>query len=129
MERDTKLRQAERELSQQLYNIVVEMVPIPSTNTLDQPNLFGPRTGYHWDLRIVVAQGFTAGTVTVYRNSTNGEQMFTFSSSGLWEVPHKSRILRPNDRLVFVGAGLSGTAAISMEATNVPTPLLGAYLL
>ena len=129
MEHDTKLRQAERELSQQIYNIVVEMVPIPSTNLLDQPNLFGPRLGYHWDLRIVVAQGFTVGTVTVYRNSINGEQMFTFPSAGLWEVPHKSRMLRPNDRLVFLGASLTGTASISFEATSVPSPLVGAYLL
>lgn len=130
IEQDTRLRRAERELAQQIYNIVVEQVPIPSTNTLDQPNLFGPRQGYQWDMRIMVAQGFTGGTVTVYRNSSNGEQMFTFSSAGLWEIPHKSRILRPGDRLVFVGSGLSGgTASISFEATEFPAGLLGAYLL
>src|SRR5215472_14827863 len=40
---------------------------------LDLPELTGPRTGYWWDIHLLLAATFTAGSVNVYRatNATN----------------------------------------------------------
>lgn len=89
----------------------------------------GPNTGFAWDVRKLNATGFTAGTVTAYRNLVGDENIeavwtvagaFTFSG-GI--------ILVDSDDLIFVAAGITGTVTISGWAINIPTPLLPEYLI
>jgi hypothetical protein len=96
---------------------------------LNVPDLLGPHDGYYWDVRILAAQSFTAGTVTVYKNFQADENYRgTFTSAGLL-MYSGSLMLTDSDALVFVAAGITGQVTISGEAYNIPRRLVGRYLL
>ena len=103
--------------------------------TLLNVNLYGPELNYWWDLRYVSVWGFTAGTVTIYRNglagSTLGEQLgqttgvpgqFTWSAQTL---------LSPQDNLVFGATGINagGVVNVTGQAIEVETAWLPEYLM
>jgi len=96
--------------------------------TLDQPDMYGPKDPYWWDLRSLGVWGFTAGTVTVFLNSANGQQLAAASTPGEFDWSAQ-RILGPRDRLIFVAAGITGTAQLGGQAIEVETSWLAEYLL
>jgi hypothetical protein len=90
--------------------------------------MLGPKLGKWWEIYYVVAYGFSAGTVSVYRNSQLGEELFVFSSAGLWEPSHRY-LQGGSDRLVFTSSGLTGSASVTLGAVEIDSAVLGLHLL
>ena len=96
---------------------------------LNVPDLYGPHDGFAWDVRYVVADSFTAGTVTVYNSyQSDANQVGVFTSAGLirWGG---DLILNDTETLIFVAAGITGAVTIGGRFKNIPAPLLPDYLL
>ena len=99
-----------------------------ANGTIDQPDMYGPKDPYWWDLRSLGVWGFTAGTVTVFLNSTSGQQIASATVPGEFDWSAQ-RLLGPRDRLIFVVSGLTGVAHFAGQAIEVETSWLPEYLL
>lgn len=105
-----------RELNSKIMPLSVDPIPVPlvaGAGTLDVPRLLGPALGWVFQLDGMGAQGFTAGTVSVWASSVAGQgaNIFTFTSAGVFYQRH-FRYLRYGERLSFLASGITGTAAI-----------------
>jgi len=116
------------DLNQLIYPVNLPPLQIGSAGLLDLPDMLGPKLGKWWELFYVVAYGYSAGTVTVYRNSSLGEELFSFSSAGIWEPSHRY-LQGASDRLVFTASGLTGTASVTLGAVEIDASILGLHLL
>lgn len=108
---------------------ILGAIPLSSgAGTLDQPDMYGPKDPYWWDLRDLVAYGFTAGTITVYLNSSAGQPLAVATVVGefTWSANH---LLAPRDRLVFVASGITGNALVGGQAVEIETLWLPEYLM
>lgn len=97
--------------------------------TWDQPDYLGPKDGYWWELHRLTVWGFTAGTVTVYKNSSNGTRLAQFAQAGEWTWSGNMQWLAPRDRLIFVAAGITGSVQIDGMAIEVSAQTLPSYLI
>lgn len=95
---------------------VIRQIPFAGSVTLsggagtdDQPDKLTAKTGYIWGIRRITAQGFTAGTVTAYRNSTVGEPVLPFTAAAVNTLGKGQLLLMPGDRLVWGATGITGT--------------------
>lgn len=129
-------REKEGRLVQNIHYFTVPAVPISLTGsapnltgTLNQPTLFGPRTGMMWDVKRITATGYTTGSVNVYLNSTSGDQVLSFPSVGNNLMGKAQLLLQPNDALVFNATGITGTVAIQIAGIELAASCLGDYLL
>lgn len=77
--------------------------------TYDQADQLQAKAGFIWSIRRLTVQGFSAGTVTAYRNSTSGEPILPFPVPAVNTIGKGELLLMPNDRLVWLAAGISGT--------------------
>lgn len=95
---------------------------------LDQPDMYGPKDPFWWDLRDLSVWGFTAGTVTIFLNSASGTQLAVATSPGdfTWSA---QKILSPRDRLIFSAAGITGSVQFAGQAIEVETSWLPEYLM
>jgi hypothetical protein len=112
----------------QLLHLEPIMASLPGSGTFDQPDTLGPRDGYWWDLRSLVASGWSAGTVTMFINSTAAAQQ------AQWTVPGENdwsgqKWLGARDRLIFVAAGITGNVQIQGWAIAVSNQVLAEYLM
>jgi len=112
----------------QLLHLEPIVASLAASGTIDQPDMYGPRDGYWWDLRSVVASGWSAGTVTMYVNDKNS------AVQAQWSVPGENdwsgqKWLAPRDRLIFVAAGITGSVQIQGWAIAVSQQVLAEYLL
>lgn len=103
-------------LNSQIMPLSVDPIPIQlaaGAGTLDAPRLLGPALGWVFQLDGMGAQGFTAGTVSVWASSVAGQgaNVFTFTAAGVFYQRH-FRYLRYGERLTFQASGITGTAAI-----------------
>jgi len=96
--------------------------------TFLQPDLMGPTTMYWWDLREITVWGFTAGSVTVFKNSTLGEQVAVFNTPGNFTWSGQ-KFLRPDDDLKVSATGITGNVQFVVEAIEIETAWLAEYLL
>lgn len=115
----------------QLLHVVPIMGVIPlsgGAGTLDQPDRYGPKDGYRWDLRRVTADGFTAGTVTMYRNDVNTTALAKWTQAGEWAWSGQLW-LAARDRLIFVASGITGNVTIDGAAVDVSEQVLPDYLM
>jgi hypothetical protein len=101
---------------------------LSGSGTFDAADLLGPHDPYWWDLRLFAAWGFTAGTVTIYKNATAGQQIGALSAPGniTWS---SQKLLRPRDRIIVVAAGITGNVQFSLEAIEVESRWLPEYLM
>jgi hypothetical protein len=83
------------------------------------PNL-GPAAGMMWSVRSLIAQGYTAGTVNIYRDNPNGEQFAGFPQAGLYTFGRGERPLWPMSQMVVVASGISGIVEIYGHADVFP---------
>lgn len=106
---------------------------------LDLPHMFGPRTGYFWDITALSAQGFTAGTIGVSKNAplvtAAGnpwaiEPVGAFTQAGVITFPQKGMpLLDASERLVFtVTSALTGSCQVSGQVVCVPAERIDEYL-
>lgn len=99
--------------------------------TLLQSNLYGPELPFWWDVRSIRVWGFTAGTVTVYRNnpgSLSGEQFGVATSPGEFTWSNQL-LLAPQDSLVFGATGITGSVFVAGQAVEVAAAWLAEYLM
>lgn len=126
-------RQArDEELLRQIVPILLtapQILLAGGAGTLVQPDLLGPHDGYAWDVRRLVAAGFSAGTVTAYLNFQADENLlYTWAAAGP-AFFSTSIILGDSDALIFTATGITGTVTISGQAIQVPTLILPKYLI
>lgn len=125
MENDRAERQC---IAQAIHPFKVPGIPVPSSGTLDQPNLLGPRTGQYWDIHRISCTGFSAGSVTAYLNSAFGDEVETFAAAGIIKYGKAQQMLTAGDRLVFVATGITGSVVVSFGGTEIAAPYIGYYL-
>ena len=91
------------------------------------PNL-GPPAGYVWSVRALVAQGYTAGTVTVYIDNPNGATFAGYPQAGLYTFGRGERLLRPMSQMVVVASGITGVLQLYGDADVFPSWYLPEYI-
>jgi hypothetical protein len=112
----------------------VRQVPVYATAvagsaTITQPATLGPPTGHYWSVRRLSGTGFSAGTVTVYINSSAGEPVAQFASGGAPQLYNRGGILlHPQDYLVIVGGTITGDELVLGAADQFPDWYLSEYL-
>lgn len=88
----------------------------------------GPPAGWYWSIRRLTAQGFTAGTVSVYDSSINGEVLLPFAQAGTLTGSRGDFLVNPQHYLVVQATGITGTVTIFGRADAVPSWELADYL-
>ena len=78
----------------------------------DQPDQLQAKTGYVWGIRRLTVQGFTAGSVIAYRNSTAGEPVMPFPVPAVNTIGRGEELLMSGDRLVWAATGITGTVIV-----------------
>ena len=68
------------------------------------------KTGYVWGIRRITAQGFSAGTVTAYRNDVLGEPVMPFPVPAVNTIGRGEIMLMPGDALVWNATGITAAA-------------------
>lgn len=96
--------------------------------TDDQPDKLTAKTGYVWAVRRITANGWTAGSVTAYRNSSLGEPVMPFPTPAVNTIGRSELLLMPGDRLVWGATGITGTVSYWGTADCMESWLLPFYL-
>jgi hypothetical protein len=116
LEYESRWRQRVAQAVTQLDFAIGDSIPLTGGNgTLDVADKFAVKTGYIWSVRRLTARGWTAGTVTAYRNSILGEPVAPWTDPGgsaggaVFTYGRGHQLLKPGDRLVFQAAGITGT--------------------
>ena len=101
---------------------------LAGSGTFDAADLLGPHDPYWWDLRLFAAWGFTAGTVTIFKNAAVGQQIGALSVPGnvTWSA---QKLFRPRDRLIIVATGITGNVQFSIEAIEIESRWMPEYLM
>jgi hypothetical protein len=120
-------RERRERLNQMIMPLNIDLQAIPASGVLDVPNLLGPLQGWTWQLDAMGAQGFTAGTIGVFENSTAGLELFTFPSAGTFYQRH-FRYLRYGQRLIFQATGITGSPAIWVSGIAYMNAIQGEVL-
>jgi len=116
------------DLWQNLRVVPILFQPLGTNVTTDVPDRSGPKDGFWWDVRFLSSWGWTAGTVTVTKNDSNGAVLATFPSAG--QFTWSGQVwLAPRDRLILSVSGLTGTVQCEGFAIEVSTQILPDYLL
>lgn len=112
-------------------NIVApQLVPVSSAGTIDAADILGPKTGQCWDVKRMTAATFAAGTVTVYRDAqADQNELYVFSQAGSAFFGSLQVTLEAGERLIVVGAGLTGNVTFSFGVIEVAAPWWPAYVL
>ena len=99
--------------------------------TLLDSNRFGCPLGYMWSVRRLTAQGFTAGTVTVYRDNTAGEPLALFVGAAAIVPQYYGKgdvVLKPMSQLAWGAAGITGTVSVWGVADQMESWLFPWYI-
>lgn len=128
-------RMDRRAALQQLAMQAMRQVPFYGSITLsggagtdDQPDKLQPKTGYVWSIRRITAQGYSAGTVTAYLNSTNGEPVMPFPAAAVNTLGRGELLVQSGERLVWGATGITGTVTYWGRADCMEQWLLPFYL-
>jgi hypothetical protein len=127
-------RRRQDQLWQAVHEVPIQTQFIAGNGTIDVPQVLGPSGGYWWDVTRLTAAGFSAGTVTVYKNAVaDGNQLPSFPQAGVVTFGRRM-LLAPKARLVFVTAGITlnaGVPGVSVggDAIQVASWALPDYLL
>lgn len=96
--------------------------------SIDQPDRLQPKDTYWWDVRRLSCWGFTAGSVNVFLNDPNGEQIASFPQAGQWSWGGQL-MLSPRDRLIAVVAtNVTGSVFLAGQVIEVAGTILPQYL-
>lgn len=118
--------------------IALALCPVPfagsvtlsgGAGTDDQPDKLQAKSGFIWSIRRLTITGFSAGSVTVFRNSASGEQLVPYPAAATNTFGKGEVKLLPNDRLVFSATGITGTVSYYGEADCMESWLWPFYTL
>jgi hypothetical protein len=127
LDREHAWRQQQAQTVRQLY-FAGAITLATGAGTDDQPDKLQAKTGYIWGIRRITAQGFSAGTVTVYRNNTNGEPIMPFPAAAVNTLGRGELLLMPGDRMVWSATGITGTVSYWGVADCFPSWYLPTYI-
>lgn len=109
-------------MAQAVRQIPLNFPALNAAGIMDARDSLMAKTGFFWSIRRIVATGFTAGTVTVYRNGygTGGEVLQVFTATAGAITPNNGTItpgrgemlLNPGDAIVVGTSGLTGTPVL-----------------
>lgn len=111
---------------------VIPLAPPQATAapfTIDTPDLLMAKTGYYWDVRRLSLSGWSAGSVTVYRNASGGEPVALFATPGILVYGKAHLVLHPGEKLVAVGTGITGFVQLNGDVVAIESWLFPSYLL
>ena len=114
--REDRIAKSGKKLYESMHQVPISAPQIPITagaGTLQIYDGLGPTTGFCWSVRMLNAQGFSAGTINVYRNISGGELLFTFPQAGTFTFGRGEMMLQPDDTMVFVAAGITTTTGFN----------------
>ena len=105
------------------------------------PDTLGPASGFYWCVRRLSVQGYTAGSVTVYKNAPpvggaiigTPEVFLPVPQAGNFYLGKSEGMLNPTDALSISATGITlatGYAGIQVNGTAdcFPASLLWSYL-
>lgn len=119
-----------------------QLVPNTGAGIVLSNDQAGPMTGFYWSIRRLEANGFSAGTIQVYKNAVQtgygaaaaavGELLFTFPSAGTYTFGRREMLLHPDDNVTITGTGLTlvtGVTGVTLggAADQFPTWYLSRY--
>ena len=100
-----------------------QLIPVSGAAVGLTNDQMGPMTGWYWSIRRLEANGFTAGTVAVYKNAVQtgfganaaltGELLFTFPQAGTYTFGRREMLLNPDDNISLVCTGATLAAGIT----------------
>lgn len=96
---------------------VIRQVPLSTpqmtlnagAGTIDIPDLLMVRTGYYWSVRRLTLSGWSAGSVTVWKNNAGGEVLLAFPVPSTATLGRGEVLLEPGARLTVTAAGITGS--------------------
>lgn len=95
---------------------------------IDQPDRLQPKDTYWWDVRRLSCWGFTAGSVNVFLNDPNGEQLASFPQAGQFTWGGQL-LMGPRDRLIaVVASNITGSVFLAGQVIEVASTILPQYL-
>lgn len=114
-----------RRCSGALQRVTFATPQVTGNGTVDLKDTMGAKTGYIWDVKRLTVNGFTAGSVTAYKNSALGEPVAPYPAPAVFTYGKGQLLLGPDERLIFSGAGITGTwqawgEAVCFEAWYLP---------
>jgi hypothetical protein len=104
---------------------------ITTTNgTADYPELLSPRTGYWWDVKLVGAQTFTAGSVNLYLTAAQDSNIKgAFPQAGYLTYSGQQLLFNWNARLILKAVAVTGSVSPSLSVIEIADWALPAYLI
>jgi hypothetical protein len=105
---------------------LLAFVLLPSGNY----QFVGPPPGWYYDVNMIIANGYTAGTVSVYKNDPNNpaEIRGVFTTTGILSYGKCNLVLSHNDNILLVPSGLSGTPSFAMTVIKVKREYFRKYI-
>jgi hypothetical protein len=75
-------------------------------------------------------QSFTAGTVTVYKNTIDDSTIIiVFPQAGVYTFGRGEVMIRHGDQLIFVANGITGNVTPAIYGTQVASELFTDYMM
>lgn len=128
MQREAQERQRMLQVIRQVPIAPPQMALSGGAGTIDQPDILQAKSGYCWSVRRLAITGFSAGTVTVCLNSALGEPIALYATAGVELIGRGEMLLHPMDRLVFVGATITGNVQVNGSADCFESWYLPQYI-
>jgi len=108
LDREATVRQRAAQSFRQVP--IVKGINTAGSATTSHIEPHGPPQGYYWSIRRLTAYNYSAGTVTVFRDSpdgVNGEPMIAFPSAGVYTFGKGEMLLSPQTNLIVTWSGLT----------------------
>ena len=108
---------------EQLHQVPLGAIQVPITagaGVFQMNDLLMPKAGYMWGIRRLVASGYSAGQVTVFKGGfmaggaySGGGEPFPFSQAGVATIGRGELILDQGDALIVVCTGITLSAGFA----------------
>lgn len=125
--REQRLAQAVRQVP-----LTANSFTAGGTGIIDSSETLRVHDGYYWSVRRLTLSGFTAGTVTAYRNSAIpgvGEPLVPATVAATLTFGRGEMLLSPGDRIVLQCTGITGTVQVNGAADMFEMAFLASYIL
>lgn len=126
-------------LAQSLFQVpLTAIVPITAgAGAVQLPDTMGPGAGFYWNLRRFTVQGFSAGTVLIYKNAPvvggvvigTPEVIVPVPQAGTQTLGRGEGLLNPTDAITIACSGITVAAGYAGVQLNGVADCFPAWLL
>lgn len=128
-------------LAQEVFQVpLVGLVPIAAgVGAAMFPDSISPNTGYYWSIRRLSVQGFSAGSVLIYKNGAlnptatgvlgTPEVMIPIPQAGVFTLGRAEGLMNPGDIALAAALGITLTAGYAGVQINGAADCFPAWLL